>query len=144
MTEFPDDSAIGHLAARVLDASLPRAEWTHSAHFAFALWALRHRPGLAEPAAFRAIILALNGAHGTPNTDSSGYHHTITVASLGAARSLLEARGNGEPLADILKALTRGPFGRSDWILSYWSRDLLFSVAARRDWVEPDLASLPW
>ena len=144
MTEFSDDLAIEHLAGQVLDTSLPRAEWTHAAHFALALWALRLRPELAEPEAFRAIIVALNGAHGTPDTDSSGYHHTITVASLDAARSILLGFGKDEPLVDVLAALVDGPLGRSDWILSYWSRDRLFSVAARRDWIEPDLAPLPW
>ena len=33
--------------------------------------------------------------------------------------------------------------GRRDWPLRFYSRDLLFSVAARRRFVEPDLAPLP-
>jgi len=32
--------------------------------------------------------------------------------------------------------------GKSDWILTYWSREKLFSVEARRSWVEPDLLGL--
>jgi hypothetical protein len=35
-------------------------------------------------------------------------------------------------------------WGRSDWLLTYWSKSLLFSVAARRAWVEPDLRPLPF
>ena len=31
------------------------------------------------------------------------------------------------------------PLGKPDWILVFWSRELLFSTPARRSWVEPDL-----
>jgi len=36
-------------------------------------------------------------------------------------------------------ALMAGPLGRSDWPLAYWSKARLFSVEARRGWVEPDV-----
>ncbi|WP_226698995.1 hypothetical protein [Qipengyuania gaetbuli] len=141
MTAFTTETDFSHLADRVLDTSLPRAEWTHEAHFALALEILRHRPGLAGGESFRTIITRLNEAHGTPNTDSSGYHHTITLASLHATERLLDTR-RGAQLAEVLRDLMSGPLGRSDWILAHWSRDRLFSVDARRDWVEPDLAPL--
>ncbi|MXO51078.1 hypothetical protein GRI42_07155 [Erythrobacter gaetbuli] len=141
MTAFTTETDFAHLADSVLDTSLPRAEWTHEAHFALALEILRHRPDLAGGDSFRSIITRLNEAHGTPNTDSSGYHHTITLASLGATERLLDAR-RGAPLAEVLREAMAGPLGRSDWILAHWSRDRLFSVEARRGWVEPDLAPL--
>lgn len=141
MTAFTTETDFSHLADRVLDTSLPRAEWTHEAHFALALEILRHHPVIAGGESFRTIITRLNEAHGTPNTDSSGYHHTITLASLRATERLLDDRRD-VPLAAILRDLMAGPLGRSDWILAHWSRERLFSVAARRDWVEPDLAPL--
>lgn len=141
--EFPTDDTVAALAARVLDCSLPRAEWTHAAHFALALWSLRHRPDLAAPESFRAVIVRLNEAHGTPNTDTSGYHHTITIASLRAAGAELSGHAAMTPLHEVLAALVAGPLGRSDWILRHWSRERLFSVDARRGWVEPDLEPLP-
>lgn len=142
MTAFTTETDFSHLSDRVLDTSLPRAEWTHEAHFALALEILRHRPDLAGGDSFRTIITRLNEAHGTPNTDSSGYHHTITLASLRATERLLDDR-RGVPLAEVLREAMAGPLGRSDWILAHWSRERLFSVEARRDWVEPDLAPLP-
>lgn len=144
MTELDTDERIENLATRALDAGLPRAEWTHEAHFALALWTLRHRPELGEPDAFREIILRLNRAHGTPNTDSEGYHHTVTVASLRAANAVLREFDPSEPLDRVLARLMESKFARSDWILAYWTRDLLFSVTARRAWVGPDLAELPF
>ena len=144
MTDFPTDAHFEALATRVLDRTLPHAEWTHEAHFAFALWMLRHRPDRSNPEAFRTIIVALNEAHGTPNTDTSGYHHTITIASLGAAGFVLGLREADRPLAAALAELMVGPYGRSDWILAHWSREQLFSPEARREWCEPDLEPLPW
>ena len=105
---------------------------------------LRHRREDAGAGSFRANITALNIAHGTPNTHSSGYHHTITIASLRAAQHVLDARSPDEPLVHVLAALVAGEYGRSDWILAYWTRELLFSVEARRGWLPPDLAILPF
>lgn len=144
MTEFPDGYSIEHLALRALDCSLPKPEWTHAAHFALALYLLRHRPELAEPEAMRGVIMRLNEAHGTPNTDSEGYHHTITIASLRAAGSVLVRHVADASLADVLADLLDSPFSKSGWILEFWSRETLFSPAARRGWIPPDLKPLPF
>jgi hypothetical protein len=89
------------------------------------------------------LIRAYNIASGGENTDSAGYHQTITLASLRAATAALAA-APGRPLHLILDDLLAGPQGDRDWLLAYWSRDRLFSVEARRQWVAPDLAPLPW
>lgn len=141
MTEFKTKSDFAALSVRVLDASLPRGEWTHAAHFALALWVLRRRPELGDVASFRTIIMRLNDAHGTANTNSSGYHHTITVASLRSASVMLAAHREAA-LPDVLRAMMVGRYGRSDWIFTHWSRDVLFSVPARRGWVDPDIHPL--
>ncbi len=138
------DAAIERLAAGLVDRTLPKAEWTHAGHFAAALWLLRHRPEAAAPDAMRALIRAYNEATGTANTDSGGYHHTITIASLRAAAAHLAAAGAEAPLAVVLERIMASPQGRSDWLLAHWSRDRLFTPAARRDWVAPDLAPLPF
>jgi hypothetical protein len=143
MTPFPDDEAIGAAAEGFLDLTLPKPQWTHAAHFAVALWLLRHRPDLDPPRAMPAMIRAYNAATGVANTDTEGYHETITRVSLAAARAWLAARPD-EPLHTVLADLLAGPLGRSDWPLAYWSRERLFSTAARRDWVDPDLAPIPW
>ncbi|MDE2620079.1 MAG: hypothetical protein KGL54_07940 [Sphingomonadales bacterium] len=124
--------------------TLPKGEWTHAAHFAAALWLLRHDPGRAAPEAMRGLISAYNEAVGGENTDTAGYHHTITVASLRAATAHLAAAGPDVPLHAVLEGVMASPLGRSDWPLGYWSRAVLFSVAARREWVDPDLAPLPF
>jgi hypothetical protein len=136
---YAAEADIDRIAAGVADLSLPKPEWTHAAHFACALWHLRRRPDLVLETAMPPMIRAYNEATGVPNTDTDGYHETITLASIAAARAFLDRRPPTEPLHEVVAALMAGPLGRSDWPLAWWSKDRLFSVEARRGWVEPDL-----
>ncbi len=138
---YPDDAAIARIAAGLLARSLPKQEWTHAAHFAATLHLLRHQSDFDGPRDLPAIIRAYNVAIGGQNTDTAGYHATITLASLRAAQSGL-AMHHGLSLHSILDRLLAGPQGRSDWLMAYWSRDRLFSTDARRAWLAPDLAPL--
>jgi hypothetical protein len=138
-----DDDAIAALARGVLDRSLPKAQWTHAAHFAATLWLLRHHPGFDGRRDLPAIIRAYNDATGTVNSDTSGYHQTITLASLRGAAAALAATP-AAPLHRVLETIMAGPMGRSDWLLRHWSRDRLFSIEARREWLAPDLTPLPF
>jgi len=138
------DQLIAQHTHQFLDRTLPKHEWTHKGHFAAALWLLRHRPEHAEPEQMRSLISSYNLATGTANTDVSGYHHTITVASLRAASHHLSAYDAATALSQILDDLVRGPFGRSEWLLSYWRKTTLFSPVARQNWVEPDLQPMPF
>jgi hypothetical protein len=142
MTHFTSDAEIEHIGRGLLDCSLPKIEWTHAAHFAAAFWLLRRSEADAARAMPR-LIRAYNVATGVPNSDSSGYHETITLGSLRAARAWLLARP-GAAAHEALMELLRSEYGRSDWLLSYWSKAVLFSVTARRGWVEPDLRPLPF
>jgi hypothetical protein len=142
MKVFSSDADIDHIGRGVLHRTLPKAEWTHAGHFAAAFWILR-RPGMNAMRDMPGLIRAYNEATGVANTDTGGYHETITLASLRAAREWLARRGDA-PLHESLNALLASDFGRSEWLLAYWSKPVLFSVAARRTWVEPDLQPLPF
>lgn len=142
MPYFSSDAEIERIGRGLIDRSLPKAEWTHAAHFAAAFWLLR-RPGTDAAREMPGFIRAYNEATGTPNTDTGGYHETITFASLRAARSWLAARPHSN-LHLALNELLASRFGRSDWLLAHWSRPVLFSVAARRAWIEPDVKPLPF
>jgi hypothetical protein len=142
MRRFSSESEIERIGRGLLDRSLPKVEWTHTAHFAAAFWLMR-RPDMNAFRDMPGLIRAYNEATGVPNTDTGGYHETITVASLRASRVWLLARPE-VPLHKALNDLLEHEYGRSDWLLSYWSRPLLFSAAARRTWIEPDLRPLPF
>jgi len=141
-TYFYDDADLDRLARGVIDGSLPKSEWTHAAHFAVALWVLRHWPNRPAETVLPDIIRTYNEATGVKNTDTSGYHETITLASIRAARSCLGGYPASKPLHEVVDLLMDTPLGRSGWVLSHWTRDRLFSVEARRAWAEPDLRPL--
>jgi hypothetical protein len=137
---FETDDEIAATAHAMRTCSLPKAAWTHAAHFAVALWLLRDR-GEAAYADMPGMIRRYNESVGGRNTDTEGFHATITRASLDVAAAALAVRP-GAPLHAVLADMMAGPYGRSDWILTHWTKDVLFSVEARRVWVAPDLKPL--
>ena len=137
------DVDVDRIGRGLLERSLPKTEWTHAAHFAAALWLLR-QPDIDALRDMPVLIRAYNEATGVANTERSGYHETITRASLRAARAWLDGRPRHASLSGSLNALLATEYGRSDWLLRYWSRSVLFSVEARRSWVDPDLEPLPF
>lgn len=140
---FNSEEEIGVIGRGLIDRTLPKTVWTHAAHFAATLWLLRCRPEIDLPRAMPGYIRSYNEAAGGVNTDSSGYHETITQASIRAARAFLAVRPT-EPLFATCNTLMWSSLGEPDWLLEYWTRPRLFSVEARRIWVEPDLRELPF
>jgi len=136
MTDL-NEAAIERIASKFLDRSLSKSEWSHAAHFAVALWLLRAGRAAELPERIRAY----NAATGVANTATSGYHATITRASLVVAAAAL-ANARDAPLSTILATLLATRYCASNWPLTHWSRDRLFAPEARADWVEPDLLPL--
>jgi len=141
---YTSETYILRIGEGFLACTLPRVEWTHAAHFAAALWLMRYRPDLDASRDMPRMIRAYNESVGRVNDDSGGYHETITQASLRALRGVLDANPGDMPLYRIVNALMASNLGNPNWLLEYWSRDLLMSVEARRQWRDPDLKSLPF
>jgi hypothetical protein len=139
---FSTDAEIRRIGTGLLDRSLPRPDWTHEAHLAACHWIISERPEIEPDRDLRGIISAYNAAVGGVNDDTQGYHETITRCFIHAVRLHLVAT-HGGALVERVNALLTSPFGQRDWPLAFYSRDRLFSVAARREFVEPDLAPLP-
>jgi hypothetical protein len=135
------DEAVADLAARLLDHSLPKAQWTHAAHLVATLRLVRTRNENLERD-MPTIIRTYNVAVGGVNDDHNGYHHTITQAYLAAIRAFVATLPAGTSDGEAAARLLATPMGDKDWPLGFWSRARLFSVEARRGWVEPDLAPL--
>ena len=140
---FVDDAAIRRIGEGLLACALPRADWTHEAHLAATLWLIRDRPDVDVDARIAGIISRYNESVGGVNDDSQGYHDTITHVFVAGIRLHLAGRAANEPLVDAVDALLASPMGQRDWPLGFYSRNRLFSVAARRKFMAPDLAPLP-
>lgn len=117
------------ITAGLLDASLPQAAWTHAAHVHAAhVLCTRHGSDRALEI-MRDAIPRLNEAHGVANSDSGGYHETLTVFFVAAVGDCVD---RGLQTRETLEALPR------DAPLACWSREVLMSVEARRTYVAPD------
>ena len=141
---YSSEADIIHIGEGFYSRTLPRAEWTHAAHFAAALWLMRYRPELEASREMPRLICAYNESVGRANDDSGGYHETITLASLRALRGVLDAYPADVPVYRIVNALMGSSMANPNWLLEYWSRGRLMSVEARRQWLEPDLKPLPF
>ena len=140
---FTSDEEIAFIGSGLVDRTLPKTVWTHAAHFAAVLWLLKNRTEVEVSREMPGFIRAYNEATGGANTETSGYHETITQASIRAARGFL-AGAPSQPLYMTCNALMRSRLGEPGWLLEYWTRPRLFSVEARRAWLEPDIRSLPF
>lgn len=136
------DAAYAAFIAEFEAGRLPRARWTHAAHLRAGLWYVSRLPLDEAIATLRRRIRAHNEAVGTPNTDVSGYHETLTALY---ARGIAAhaAAHPGLSLGQLAERLLASPLARVEWPLGYYSRERLYSVAARREWLEPDLAPAP-
>ena len=137
---FADDAAVRRVGEGLLDRSLPRAEWTHEAHLAACLYLLVERPEIDLPREMPEIIRSYNLAVGGVNDDTQGYHETLTQLYIGGVATFL-AGHRAATLVEGVNMLLRSEIGERNWPLRFYSRERLFSVAARRGWVEPDLAA---
>jgi len=141
-TGAPGSSATDRLTAAFVACTLPAAEWTHEAHLRVGLWHRLRMPAEASLDTLRDRIRRYNESLGNENTDTDGYHETITrfyVILIDRFVAAADVTRDIDQLADDLIA----HLGFRGLPLDYYSSDRLFSVEARRAWLAPDLAALP-
>lgn len=122
--------------------TLPKNAWTHQAHLRVGLWHALQYPDAAALELLRERISAYNEATGVPNTAQSGYHETITRFYLQVIRVFVRSADPSAPLDELAHALI-DQWGDKNLLLRHYSSPRLFSVEARRAWIEPDLVPLP-
>jgi hypothetical protein len=135
---FACDAAVRRVGLGLLDRTLPRADWTHEAHLAACAWLLLERPDILPERDLPAIIRGYNVAVGGVNDDTQGYHETLTQLYILGVRLFLAGCSEASLLGKV-NALLASESARRDWPLRFYSRERLFSVEARRGWIEPDL-----
>ena len=139
---FTTDAEIEHLGEGLLACTATREEWTHEAHLAATTYLLLRRPDIDLAEDLPGIIRRFNESVGGTNSDTEGYHETITRCFLHGVRLFLEGRDVTLPLCDVVNQLLLEPMGRRDWPLRFYSRERLFSVEARRSHIAPDHAPM--
>ena len=139
---FTADAEIEHLGEGLLACTATREEWTHEAHLAATTYLLLRRPDIDLDEELPHVIRRFNESVGGTNSDTEGYHETITRCFLAGVRLFLEGEDVSRPLCDLVNQLLIEPMGRRDWPLRFFSRERLFSVEARRSHIAPDLAPM--
>ncbi len=133
---------IHEIVEQFKDKSLPKTQWTHEAHIIVALW---HNLNFEFETAYQMMksgIITYNEAVGTANTNSSGYHETLTQFWMLNTRHFIEKHDSQE-IDKICNVFLQSEFATKEFPMKFYSREHLFSVEARKNFVQGDLRNLP-
>ena len=136
------EKELSSIVAGFWDHTLPAEEWTHMAHLIVGLHTACHYELETSIEKLREGIQTYNVANGTQNTDSSGYHETITVFFAHAMRAFNQRFEPDADFAQKVERLQSSVLIKPAFMFSFYSKDYLFTVEARRGLVPPDLRPL--
>jgi hypothetical protein len=117
---------------------LPPADFNHAGHVAVAAHTITHGPEQALDR-LRTAIRRFNESVGGENSDTAGYHETLTrLWCVVVARAL--AAANPAPATDFDAACiaVQSLGHRRDLFREYYSWDIVADREARRAWTAPD------
>lgn len=137
------DSHARAVGQGLLDKSWPVSEWRHPEHCIATLFLVRERADMLLATALPGIIQLFNLAHGGQNTDSTGYHHTMTLFYLSEIQNFARQTMN-MPLGEACETLMASDIGQKDHVFRFWSRDRIMSPRARLVFASPDLSAVSW
>jgi hypothetical protein len=121
--------------------TLPKPQWTHAAHVTLAACLLHKADVPSVLPVVRNAICSYNLSVGTQNTDTSGYHETLTVFWLRVVNQSLRQSPSASRLEAVRNVVAAYGTERALHRL-YYSTDIVTCAAARGAWLEPDLKPL--
>lgn len=139
MSETANGMTPQQVATGVEELTWAEEQFDHRGHLAAGSWWC-HAHGDRALAHARAVIRRFNVANGGENTDTAGYHETLTVYYLATLADLIDDAIPDE--AWFARHIDDASLGRTA-PLQYWSEPALMSTEARLDWLDPDLHELP-
>jgi len=121
--------------------SLPLEHWTHGAHLCAGVGLLAECGLEKAEVQMPNYIREFNEETGVENTDIAGYHHTITLFYLRTVHWFFAGRWH-QNSGILATELLSSRLASRAFPLSFYSKEMLFSVVARRKWVASDLQDL--
>ncbi|MEL7120391.1 MAG: hypothetical protein AAFO07_13155 [Bacteroidota bacterium] len=100
---FFTNTSLKSLIERFEQQILPKAEWTHEAHLAVAVWYTHHYCATVALERVRKNITLHNESVGIANTDTSGYHETITQFWLNTVREFLKNNDSADLVDKVIR-----------------------------------------
>jgi hypothetical protein len=134
---YANENEIAEVVRGFEDATISRDAWKHAEHLTMALHYLSQHDIETATAKMREGIFKLLGTFGVDLTKEMPYHETLTVFWMRTVAEFNSSK-NGASLLDKTNELVRR-FDK-DYPLRFYSREYLFSNAARGEFVEGDLA----
>src|SRR5215217_5118713 len=137
MSKYKSETEILDLVEKFESATISREAWRHAEHLTVALYYLSHHDFDTATAKMRdGIFNLLTNGFSVDLTKEMPYHETLTVFWMRTLASYLE-NANGSPLT--VKANEVVEKYDKDYPLKFYSREFLFSDAARAEFKEGDL-----
>lgn len=136
------ESLTERIAKAFCNCTLPKEEWSHEAHLKVGLWHLLKYSPIEAMCHLRDGIRQYNTACGVANTDTSGYHETITQFYVTIIKYFLEGQDIHQPVDRLATKLLK-TYEDHNLVFTYYSKERLMSKEARCHWVEPDLLQIP-
>ena len=131
------EAALEDFFARWRAGTLPKSAWAHAAHVAMAAHiAFDHAPDEAFELT-KTGILHHNTCVGTPNTDTSGYHETLTRFWCATVGDFVRSSEFASRLEAVRATVERFGADRDRHSLFY-SSDVVSNTKARREYLPPD------
>ena len=127
------------LVDRFRNQTLSKSAWTHEAHLIVALWHLLKYPDPESALChLRAGIILHNHSIGIRNTESSGYHETITVFWVKQLNEFINEQ-NSREFEVLVSKIFGTPFLKKEYVLRFYRRETLKSTKARGRYIPPDI-----
>jgi hypothetical protein len=134
-----EQSELDRYADQFTNCTLPVSEWTHEMHLIMALNTLvYHKEKPLE--IMRTKIKKYNESIGKQNSDTQGYHETLTIFWLNAVNEFCQSLTTfsyDESTVDEL--LFNENLANRNLFLKYYTLDNILSTQARKEYVKPDL-----
>lgn len=116
--------------------TLPKEEWTHEAHFIMAFWYCLQYPLPHAVQKIRDGIKTYNVSVGGQNTDSTGYHETITLVYTSAIAAYIITNNITRFSTENISCLLQQPFIARNYILNFYTKQQLHTKQARLGWLK--------
>ena len=120
------------------NVTIPREKWRHTEHLTVALFYVFHHDFEFATNKMRNGILHYLKTVGVDLDRENPYHETITLFWMQMVSNYLDSENSKNSIVELTNGLLDA-CGDKDLPLKFYSRELLFSDKARKEFVAPDL-----
>ncbi len=136
--KYETETEILNVVRSFENGTILREKWKHAEHLTVAFYYIEHSPSLTEATdKMRIGIFNLLKSYGVDLEKEMPYHETMTKFWMKVVFDFGKMK-NGYSVVETTNLILEN-FNDKDLPLKFYSRELLFSDAARKDFAAPDL-----